>query len=33
MAYKVVETCVVTEESIESILNHWTAAVEKGVQA
>jgi len=25
MAYKVVETCVVTDESIESILNHWTA--------
>ena len=25
MAYKVVETSVVTDESIESILNHWTA--------
>ena len=25
MSYKVVETSVVTDESIESILNHWTA--------
>lgn len=25
MSYNVVETCVVTDESIESILNHWTA--------
>ena len=25
MAYKVVETCVVTDEAIESILNQWTA--------
>lgn len=25
MSYKVVETSVVTDESIESILNYWTA--------
>ena len=25
MPYKVVETSVVTDESIESILNHWSA--------
>jgi hypothetical protein len=25
MRYKVVETSMVTDESIESILNHWTA--------
>jgi hypothetical protein len=25
MHYKVVETSLVTDESIESILNHWTA--------
>ena len=25
MSYKVVETSMVTDESIESILNHWTA--------
>jgi hypothetical protein len=25
MSFKVVETSVVTDESIESILNHWTA--------
>ena len=25
MAYKVVETCVVTDEELERILNAWTA--------